>query len=443
MGAQSRHSVSTASPSPASRASSQQRAGLRSPVKSPTKQMTGSTANRSSIGDTSRTPAAKPKPRTSTTMNTKASMGPPPNPAGARVSRPSLSGPTKQTSRQSLQGAAATPAGLSKRPSSRQMASKDSHAETESGQSDAVNERDSPGVETEDQDNEGPTSRAPPQPPASSRTNTARQRLSQPMGQRPQPSYTSNKDVEEMKTIVRVMEKKRAEDREKLQTLERLQSERDKFEGIIQKLQTKYQPQQAEIGDLRKKLKDAQEKVEEVERILAEHDSAMEMATLDREMAEETADAYKNETEALKVKLEELQLELDVLRDENEEFDEGTSPEDRSNQNWLQTEKHNERLREALVRLRDMTQQQEADLKSHVKELEQDLEDYAEIKSQFEKTKEKLLASEENVEDLKQQLDTALGAEEMIEELSDKNMRYQEEINELKAAIEDLEALKE
>lgn len=263
------------------------------------------------------------------------------------------------------------------------------------------------------------------------------------MAQRPPPSNVSNKDVDEMKTKVKVMEKKRAEDREKLQTLERLQAERDKFEGIIQKLQTKYQPQQAEIGDLRKKLKDAQAKVEEIEGVLAEHDSAMEMATLDREMAEETADAYKNESEALKNKLEELQLELDVLRDENEEFGQGTTPEDRSNQNWLQTEKHNERLREALVRLRDMTQQQETDLKSHVKELEQDLEDYAEIKSQFEKTKEKLLASEENVENLKQQLDTALGAEEMIEELSDKNMRYQEEINELKAAIEDLEALKE
>lgn len=246
-----------------------------------------------------------------------------------------------------------------------------------------------------------------------------------------------------MKTKLRVMEKKRAEDREKLKTLEQLQSERDKFEGIIQKLQTKYQPQQSELGDMRKKLKDAQARVEEVEGVLAEHDSILEMATLDREMAEETADAYKNECEEVRAKVEELQLELDVLRDENEEFGQGESPEDRSGQNWLQTEKHNERLREALVRLRDMTQQQEADLKSHVKELEQDLEEYVEIKSQYEKTKEKLLASENNVEDLKQQLDTALGAEEMIEELADKNMRYQEEINELNTAIEDLEALKE
>ena len=239
------------------------------------------------------------------------------------------------------------------------------------------------------------------------------------------------------------MEKRRAEDREKLKTLEKLQSDRDKFEGIIQKLQTKYQPQQLEIGELRKKLKEAESKSEEVERLQAEHESLMEMASLDREMAEETAEALKHECEALKGKVEELQLELDVMREENEELGQVMSPEDKSSHGWLQMEKTNERLREALVRLRDMAQQQEADLKDQVKELQQDLEDYSTIKSEYEATKERLLVAETNCDDLKQQLETALGAEEMIEELAEKNMRYQEQINELHAAIEDLEALKE
>lgn len=256
-------------------------------------------------------------------------------------------------------------------------------------------------------------------------------------------SSTVTRELDELKTKLKVMEKKRGEDRDKLKMLEQLQSERDKFEGIIQKLQAKYQPQQVELSELRKKLKEAQARLEETEQIQAEHDTVVEMATLDREMAEETADAYKHECEVLKAKLEELQLEVDVLRDENEEFGQGMSPEERSSQGWLQMVKTNERLREALMRLRDMTQQQESDLKDHIRELEQDLEDYAAIKSQYETTREKLLASENNVEDLKQQLETALGAEEMIEELADKNMRYQEEINELNAAIEDLEALKE
>jgi dynactin 1 len=239
------------------------------------------------------------------------------------------------------------------------------------------------------------------------------------------------------------MEKKRADDREKLKNLEQLQSERDKFETIIQKLQAKYQPQQMEITELRKKLKDTEARYDDIERMQAEHESLMEMASLDREMAEETAEAYKHECAALRSKMDELNLEVEVLREENEEFSQITSPEERSSHGWLQMEKTNERLREALIRLRDMTQQQESDLRAQVKELEDDLEEYSTVKADYEATKEKLLVAETNVDDLKQQLETALGAEEMIEELADKNMRYQDEINELKAAIEDLESLKE
>lgn len=242
---------------------------------------------------------------------------------------------------------------------------------------------------------------------------------------------------------MRVLEKRRAEDREKLKTLEQLQAERNKFESIIQKLQAKYQPQQMEITELRKKLKETEGRLEEVEKMQAEHESLMEMAALDREMAEETAEAFRHECDALRSKMEELQLEVEVLREENEEFSQDTSPEERTSHGWLQMEKTNERLREALIRLRDMTQQQEADLKDQIKELEQDLEEYSAVKSEYEATKERLLVAETNVEDLKQQLETALGAEEMIEELADKNMRYQEEMNELKAAIEDLESLRE
>ena len=238
------------------------------------------------------------------------------------------------------------------------------------------------------------------------------------------------------------MEKKRVEDREKLKALETLRVERDKFEGIIQKLQAKYQPQQQEITQLRKQLKEFEGKLEESERVQAEHDSILEMAALDREMAEEMAEAAKIECEALKAKNEELQLEVEVLREENDELGQVMSPEEKSSQGWLQMERTNERLREALIRLRDITQQQEADLKSQIKELEEDLEDYSDMKSQFESTKEQLMTTEANLEELKQQVD-ALGAEEMIEDLTEKNMQYQEEISELKAVIEDLESLKE
>ena len=233
------------------------------------------------------------------------------------------------------------------------------------------------------------------------------------------------------------------EDRDKLKALEKVEEERDRFEKIIHTLQAKYQPQQQEITDLRKQLKEAAASFEEIENIQAEHDITLEMATLDREMAEETAEVLRTELEALKLKTEELELEVEVLREENTELSGEMSPEEKSSQGWLQMERNNERLREALMRLRDMTQQTEAELRDEIKILEDDVVDFSAIKEQYEIAKEKLAQSEALVEDLRQQLDNALGAEDMIEELTEKIMSMSEQIEELKATIEDLESLKE
>ncbi|OOO14942.1 Cytoskeleton-associated protein, CAP-Gly [Aspergillus oryzae] len=440
-----RHSGSSASPSPAAKPASQ-RLGLKQPQsptksQSPTKQLSGASTPRSSISGPSR-PSATSKGRPSIGAKS-TSMGPPPPPSASRPSRPSISGASNRTVRPGLQGTTTAPAGVAKRPALRPTASKTSEEqERGSPQSEDIDTADNY-AEGDEMESEEPTAKPSRLASGSSRAGAARPGFSQTSSPRQAQSTALSRELEELKTKLRVMEKKRTEDREKLKALETLQQERDKFESIIQKLQAKYQPQQLEISDLRKKLRESEAQLEEIERIQAEHDSILEMATLDREMAEETADAFRHEVETLKLRVEELQLEAEVLREENEELGQTMSPEEKSSHGWLQMERTNERLREALIRLRDMTQQQESELKDQIKELQQDLEEYESIKSQYESTKEKLLVAENNVEDLKQQLETALGAEEMIEELADKNMHYQEEINELNAAIEDLEALKE
>ena len=251
------------------------------------------------------------------------------------------------------------------------------------------------------------------------------------------------KEIEDLKAKLRVLEKKRLEDREKLRNSEKIQSDRDKFERIIQTLQIKYQPQQQENTDLKKHLKEAQMRLESIEAIQAEHESAMELATLDREMAEETAEVFKMELDALKSKAEELELEVDILREENAEFTNGMSADERASTGWLQMERNNERLREALIRLRDLTEEQEEELKEKIKGLEEDLRELESVKEEFEAAKEKLSRSETAVEDLRQQLDNAEGAEDMIEELTERNASQAEQIDELKAVVEDLESLKE
>jgi dynactin 1 len=252
-----------------------------------------------------------------------------------------------------------------------------------------------------------------------------------------------DKEIDDLKAKLRALEKKRIEDREKINALDKVQSERDRFERIIQTLQIKYQPQQQEIADLRKQLKEAEARFHNVERIQEEHESAMELATLDREMAEEMADVYKTELDALKQKNEELELELEILREENAEFTKGLSSEEKASTGWLQMEKNNERLREALIRLRDISREQEEELKAQIKGLQDDLTEFDSLKEQFNTCKADLAQKESTVEDLREQLDNALGAEEIIENLTEQTINQSEKIKELQANIAHLEDLKE
>ena len=262
--------------------------------------------------------------------------------------------------------------------------------------------------------------------------------------QRPSISgVASHKELEDMKTKIRVMEKKRMEDREKLKTLDRVQAERDRFEGIIQKMQSKYQPQQQELAELKKRLTEEERRFQALESQQAENDSINEMATLDREMAEETAESLKIELDSLRQRHEELELEVEILREENQELSKEMSPEEKTSQGWLQMEREKERYREALIRLRDVTQQQEADLRQQVVELEQDVDGLNKLKKEHTHTKTKLSQSESTLMELREQLDTALGAEDMIEELAEKNMALIEKMDGLRETIEDLESLKE
>lgn len=278
---------------------------------------------------------------------------------------------------------------------------------------------------------------------ASSRVGASPGDAQRQQGPGPQSSSALSREVEDLKTKLRITEKKRLDDRDKLKALEKIQSERDKFEGIIQKLQAKYQPQQQEIAELRRQVKEAETKAEADENQQADNDAAMEMATLDREMAEETAEALKAELDSLKQRQEELELEVEVLREENTELGKEMSPEEKTSQGWVQMERSNERLREALLRLRDMTQEQEAVLRDQVNELEADVKELGKYRDLHQEVKGKFVQSEATIEDLRQQLEIALGAEEMIEELTEKNLSLQEQIDELRMVIEDLESLKE
>ncbi|TPX10545.1 uncharacterized protein E0L32_008431, partial [Thyridium curvatum] len=455
-----RMSLNAPSPSPVPR-TSRPSSIARSPTKSPTKQLgtasSSASNSRTATPSNARVSSIGAKTRPPVGGATRTSMGPPP-PPGARTTR--QSSVSSATSRTATTAPARTLSGRLSTAAGPRLGVRPPGSRNISGDSQSGSERTSRGRITSpqksDEDDLSPSSRSPVRTrtaalekltSASPRDSPRARVAAAAATSRSSPSTATNnaahREIEDLKTKLKVLERKRLEDRDKIKQLDKVQAERDKFETIIQKIQTKLQPQQQENAELRKQLKEAESRLESVESIQAEHDTAMELATLDREMAEEQAEVYKVELEALKEKAEELELEVEILREENSEYSKGMSPEERASTGWLQMERNNERLREALLRLRDITQQQEEELKDQIKGLEEDLREFSLVKEQFESCKDKLSQSEAAVEDLRQQLDTALGAEDMIEDLTERNMSMAEQIEELKAVVEDLESLKE
>ncbi|KAJ4209321.1 hypothetical protein NW767_001228 [Fusarium falciforme] len=455
-----RKSLNAPSPSPVPRVA-RPTSIARSPTKSPTKQMSASSSaavSRTGTPSNSRVPSAGSKSRPSV-GGSRTSMGPPPPPATRTTRQASTSsvssragGPIPRTAsgRLSLSGPRAVSRPSSRPSSVTRRTSVDSLAGRDHGSSD----RDSIASPVKDNgDILSPQPRSPVQARTkalekltggtSSRTSTPPVSRKPAPAARPAGSTAASREIEDLKAKLKVLERKRAEDRDKLKQLEKVQGERDKFESVIQMLQQKYQPQQQENNELKKLLKEAEMRLESIEEIQAEHDSILELATLDREMAEETAEVLKVELDALKEKAEELELEVEILREENEEYSKGMTPEERSSTGWLQMERTNERLREALLRLRDLTQASEEELKDQIAGLEEDLKEFNTVKEEYGVCREKLEQSQSAVEDLRQQLDNALGAEDMIEDLTERNMSMAEQIEELKAVIDDLESLKE
>ena len=142
----------------------------------------------------------------------------------------------------------------------------------------------------------------------------------------------SQRKIEDLETKIRLLEKKRLEDRERLKEIDHIKGERDKFKLVCDKLQAKIQPQVQEINELRKEVAEEKRRREEVEEQQVEHDHVLENATMDQLIAEETAEVLRYELEALKAKAEELELEVEVLREENNELGGEMSAEEKAGQ---------------------------------------------------------------------------------------------------------------
>ncbi|KAH7106785.1 dynein associated protein-domain-containing protein [Auriculariales sp. MPI-PUGE-AT-0066] len=243
---------------------------------------------------------------------------------------------------------------------------------------------------------------------------------------------------------LRVAEIKRTDDSQRIRELESRLADAEHFVALRPKLQAKLNSLQTDLVETRRTLADQNDLNALTEAKLNEISEHLEMAMLDKEVAEERAEALESECEAMKEQLAELEVELNVLKSDREGGD-GEAAVDmaKSSLAYIQLERQNERMKEALVRLRDISHETDIENKRKIQELERDLNNLDDLQSQYENALAKLENADVHIEELKAQVDNALGAEEILLELTEKNLEMAEKIAEMQIIIEDYEQLKE
>ncbi|XP_075429679.1 dynactin subunit 1 isoform X2 [Ascaphus truei] len=263
----------------------------------------------------------------------------------------------------------------------------------------------------------------------------------------PLPTPGSSKEEENLRAQVKDLDEKletlkmkRAEDKVKLKELEKSRLQLEQLQEWKSKIQEQQADLQRQLKEAKKDAKEAQEAQERYMEEMADTADAIEMATLDKEMAEERAESLQQEVETMKEKVEELTMDLEILK---HEIEEKGSDGAASSYQVKQLEEQNARLKEALVRMRDLSASEKQEHVKVQKHLEKKNTELDTLRQQKEKLQEEGTHMEKTIDELKEQVDAALGAEEMVETLAERNLDLEERVRELRETVTDLEAINE
>ncbi|XP_057711852.1 dynactin subunit 1a isoform X2 [Corythoichthys intestinalis] len=245
------------------------------------------------------------------------------------------------------------------------------------------------------------------------------------------------KDLEEKLETLKI---KRVDDKAKLKELEKHKIQLEQLHEWKTKMQEQQADLQKQLKEAKREARDAQEAKDRYMEEMSDTADAIEMATLDKEMAEERAESLQVELDTLKEKVEELSMDLEILRhDISEKGSDGAA----SNYHVKQLEDQNSKLKEALVRMRDLSASEKQEHVKLQKQMEKKNTEMETLRTQKEKLQEELKLAEDTVDELKEQVDAALGSEEMVETLTERNLDLEEKVRELRETVTDLEAINE
>ena len=233
---------------------------------------------------------------------------------------------------------------------------------------------------------------------------------------------------------------KRKEDRDKLLEYEKCKNQLQQLLEYKKQMAEAQSNLQKQLALAKKEAKEAIEAKNQQADDIRELEEAAEMATLDKEMAEEKYEQAVKEMEQTKEKLEEVTLDLEIMK--NEIDNKGAIGEEGgggvTTYEVKQLQSQNEKLREAIIKLRDLSSEDKIELQKLSKEFEATKAQNTELLKTKERLQEEIRSFESQVIDLKEQIDSALGSQEMIENLTEKNFKLEED---LAREVEDREVL--
>ncbi|XP_060076603.1 dynactin subunit 1-like isoform X2 [Ylistrum balloti] len=247
-------------------------------------------------------------------------------------------------------------------------------------------------------------------------------------------------EIKDLNEKLETLKIKRSEDKGKLKEFERAKLQMQQLQEYKSKIQETNKELQQQLANAKREARDIQDAFDQYKDEMSDLAESMELATLDKEMAEEKSESLQQELDSLKEKNEELSLDLEILRSEiSEKGTEGLA----SNYQVKQLEQQNERLKDALVKMRDLSTSDKQEAVKNQKLNEKLTNDIVTLKRDKEKLQQEVNDLQTQVIELKEQVDAALGAEEMVESLAEKNLQLEELIHELEEEKADLEALHE
>lgn len=254
---------------------------------------------------------------------------------------------------------------------------------------------------------------------------------------------TRDSNVDALQTKIKHLEKQHSESQARLKELSQVEIERDRFHGIIQKLQAKCQVLHQESVDAKEQLKILQSENDRLTKEGQDHEFDLEDALLEKEMAQERAEQNESELEALRAKVEERDLELEILREEAEAFTADMSEEEKEQAGYYRLQHENERLREALMLLKEVTEEEAHKSKARIDELEEDSSQLETLRLEHEALQEQLAKAQGITEHLKAQVNDRNELEDVVEDMSSKIQELESRVADQELTINEMESLKE